>query len=50
LIGASLLIRPEEIYRALIEVTAYGPGVIVEALEKNDVMKRLMQIKAEVKK
>ncbi len=37
LIGATLLTRPEEIYRALIEATAYGTRVIVEALENNGV-------------
>ena len=37
LIGATLLTRPEEIYRALIEATAYGTRVIVEALERDDV-------------
>ncbi len=37
LIGMTLLTRPEEIYRALIEATAYGTRVIVEALEKNGV-------------
>ena len=37
LIGATLLTRSEEIYRALIEATAYGTRVIVEALESNGV-------------
>lgn len=37
LIGATLLTKPEEIYRALIEATAYGTRVIVETLEENDV-------------
>jgi len=37
LIGATLLTKPEDIYRALIEATAYGTRVIVEALEKNGV-------------
>ncbi|MBN1230305.1 MAG: ribulokinase [Anaerolineales bacterium] len=37
LIGATLLTKPEEIYRALIEATAYGTRVIVEALEENGV-------------
>ena len=37
LIGATLLTKPEEIYRALIEATAYGTRVIVEALENNGV-------------
>ncbi len=34
LIGMSLATRPEEIYRALIEATAYGTRVIIEALEE----------------
>jgi L-ribulokinase len=37
LIGATLATKPEEIYRALIEATAYGTRVIVEALESNGV-------------
>ncbi len=37
LIGATLLTKPEEIYRALIEATAYGTRVIIEALEANGV-------------
>jgi len=37
LIGATLATRPEEIYRALIEATAYGTRVIVEAFESNGV-------------
>ena len=37
LIGATLLTRPEEIYRALIEATAYGTRVIIEALETHGV-------------
>jgi L-ribulokinase len=37
LIGTTLLTKPEEIYRALIEATAYGTRVIVEALEENGV-------------
>jgi len=37
LIGATLATKPEEIYRALIEATAYGTRVIVEAFEKNGV-------------
>ena len=37
LIGATLATRAEEIYRALIEATAYGTRVIVEAFEKNGV-------------
>jgi len=37
LLGMSLATRPEEIYRALIEATAYGTRVIVEAFQKNGV-------------
>ena len=37
LIGMTLLTKPEEIYRALIEATAYGTRVIVETFEKNGV-------------
>jgi L-ribulokinase len=37
LLGATLATRPEEIYRALIEATAYGTRVIVEAFQKNGV-------------
>jgi len=37
LIGATLLTKPEDIYRALIEATAYGTRVIVEALQDNGV-------------
>jgi L-ribulokinase len=37
LIGATLLTKPEEIYRALIEATAYGTRVIIEMLERNGV-------------
>ena len=37
LIGATLLTKPEEIYRALIEATAYGTRVIIEALETHGV-------------
>jgi L-ribulokinase len=37
LIGATLATRPEDIYRALIEATAYGTRVIVEAFEQNGV-------------
>ncbi|HEX7975642.1 MAG TPA: ribulokinase, partial [Anaerolineales bacterium] len=37
LIGATLATKPEEIYRALIEATAFGTRVIVEALESNGV-------------
>ena len=37
LLGATLLTRPEEIYRALIEATAYGTRVIIEAFEQHGV-------------
>jgi L-ribulokinase len=37
LLGATLATKAEEIYRALIEATAYGTRVIVEALEANGV-------------
>jgi L-ribulokinase len=37
LLGATLATKPEEIYRALIEATAYGTRVIVEAFQKNGV-------------
>jgi L-ribulokinase len=37
LIGATLATRPEDIYRALIEATAYGTRVIIEAFEGNGV-------------
>jgi L-ribulokinase len=36
-IGMNLLTRPEEIYRALIEATAYGTRVIIETFESNGV-------------
>jgi L-ribulokinase len=37
LLGATLATKPEEIYRALIEATAYGTRVIIEAFEDNGV-------------
>ena len=37
LIGMTLLTKPEAIYRALIEATAFGTRVIIEAFEKNGV-------------
>ena len=37
LLGATLATRPEEIYRALIEATAFGTRVIIEAFQKNGV-------------
>jgi L-ribulokinase len=37
LLGATLATKPEEIYRALIEATAYGTRVIVEAFENHGV-------------
>ena len=62
LIGATLGTNPEDIYRALIEATAFGTRVIIEAFEKNGVKvdelvacgglpeknKMLMQIYADV--
>lgn len=37
LVGATLATKPEDIYRALIEATAYGARVIIEAFDKNGV-------------
>ncbi len=37
LLGATLATRPEEIYRALIEATAYGTRVIIETFENSGV-------------
>lgn len=37
LLGMTLATRPEEIYRALIEATAYGTRVIIEAFADHDV-------------
>ena len=37
LLGATLLTRPEDMYRALIEATAYGARVIIEGFEKSGV-------------
>ena len=37
LLGATLLTKPEDIYRALIEATAYGARIIVEAFDKSGV-------------
>jgi L-ribulokinase len=37
LLGMTLATRPEEIYRALIEATAFGTRVIIEAFENNNV-------------
>lgn len=37
LVGATLATRAPEIYRALIEATAFGTRVIIEQFEKNDV-------------
>jgi L-ribulokinase len=38
LVGMTLATRPEEIYRALIEATAYGTRVIIEAFNENGVL------------
>ena len=37
MLGMTLLTKPEEMYRALIEATAYGTRVIIEAFENNGV-------------
>jgi len=37
LIGATLATKPEEIYRALIEATAYGKRIIIETFQENGV-------------
>ena len=37
LVGATLATKPEEVYRALIEATAYGTRVIVETFEEHGV-------------
>jgi L-ribulokinase len=37
LLGATLATKPEEIYRALIEATAYGTRIIIETFEANGV-------------
>ncbi|MFJ8624948.1 ribulokinase [Kitasatospora sp. NPDC093550] len=37
IVGLTLATRPEEIYRALLEATAFGTRVIVEALERGGV-------------
>lgn len=37
LIGATLATKPEDIYRALIEATAYGTRMIIETFEENGV-------------
>jgi L-ribulokinase len=37
IVGLTLATKPEEIYRALIEATAYGTRVIVEAFQQHDV-------------
>lgn len=37
LLGATLATKAEEVYRALIEATAYGTRVIIETFEENDV-------------
>jgi len=38
LIGATLTTKPEEIYRALLEATAYGTRIIIENFETHGVM------------
>lgn len=37
MIGMTLATKPEEIYRALIEATAYGKRIIIETFQKNGV-------------
>ncbi len=37
LVGATLATRPEEIYRALIEATAFGTRTVIEAFDENGV-------------
>ncbi|HUS86037.1 MAG TPA: ribulokinase [Bacteroidales bacterium] len=37
LVGATLSTKPEEIYRALIEATAYGTRIIIESFHENGV-------------
>ena len=37
LLGATLLTKPEEIYRTLIEATAYGTRIIIETFEESGV-------------
>jgi L-ribulokinase len=37
IIGCTLLTKPEEIYRALIEATAYGTNMIIETFEENGI-------------
>jgi L-ribulokinase len=37
LLGATLATKPEEIYRALIEATAFGTRIIIETFEENSV-------------
>jgi L-ribulokinase len=37
LLGCSLATKPEEVYRALIEATAYGTNMIIETFEANGV-------------
>jgi L-ribulokinase len=37
LIGATLSTKPEEVYRALIEATAYGTRIIIETFQNNGV-------------
>ena len=37
MVGMTLLTKPEEIYRALIEATAYSTRIIVDTFEENNV-------------
>ena len=44
LVGATLSTRPEDIYRALIEATAFGTRTIIEAFERHDVPVRELTV------
>lgn len=37
IVGATLATKPEEIYRALVEATAYGTRIIIESFQENGV-------------
>ena len=37
LLGCTLQTKPEEIYRALIEATAFGKNMIIQTFEENGV-------------
>ena len=44
LVGATLSTRPEDIYRALIEATAFGTRTIIESFESQDVPVRELTV------